>query len=169
VICRNSPKDNIGTAIKALTDAASNGGFPMTKLLSGFGASMQMLLALAAFCMFWGFVAFFIYGVVQWLGFGDKAAYWSAFISTGMVAVLFYLQRWHMIAISQHRLTTWALTVLAWVFIAAVVSAVVLAIGFVVLVLMLNPPELSTHELMVIGLVLLAGILWQLTKIANKR
>jgi hypothetical protein len=48
------------------------GGLPMTKLLTAIWNGASMLLAVAAFCMFWGFIAFGIYGVVQWLGFMSR-------------------------------------------------------------------------------------------------
>jgi hypothetical protein len=54
------------------------------------------------------------------------------------------------------------LSVMAWVLIVVIV----LAIGFAVLTVVLTPPSL--YSLVVIGLVLLAGILWQLTKLTSK-
>jgi len=76
------------------------------KQLSVFGTTIWIgaltLLALAAFWMFWGFIAAGIYGVVQELGFSDKATYWS-------------------------------------------------------------------YSLVLLAMILLAGILWQLSKLANKR
>ena len=133
----------------------------MMKQLSVFGAAMgkgaSALLALAAFCIFWGFIAFGIYGVVQWLGFSDKAAYWSAIISVGTMVLLFVLRR------RGTTLAEWGLTLLAWVLIAAVI----LAMGIAALVIIFNPPSL--YSLAVGALILLAGILWQLTKLANKR
>ena len=51
---------------------------------------------------------------------------------------------------------------MAWVLIVVIV----LAIGFAVLTVVITPPSL--YSLVVIGLVLLAGILYQLNKIANR-
>jgi hypothetical protein len=116
-----------------------------------------MLLAVAALVMFWGFVAFGIYGVVQWSGFDEKAAYWSAGVSSSLAGVLCYSR------ISRVTLTTCALTSLVWLLIALFVLLCALA----VLVVIMSPPSL--YSLAVAGLILLAGILWQLTKIANKR
>jgi hypothetical protein len=50
---------------------------------------------------------------------------------------------------------------------ALVVAGGFLAIGFAISFINSNPPSL--YSLAVVGLFLLAGILWQLTKIANKR
>ena len=137
----------------------------MMKQLSVFGAAVgkgaSALLAVVAFCIFWGFIAFGIYSVVQWLGFSDKAAYWSAIISVGTMVLPFCLRRSG--TISEGTLTKWGLRLIAWVLIAAVV----LVIGFAVVAIIITPPSL--YSLAVVGLVLLAGILWQLTKLANKR
>jgi hypothetical protein len=46
------------------------------------------------------------------------------------------------------------------------VPIVVPVIGFAVLAIILTPPSL--YSLAVVGVLLLAGILWQLAKIANK-
>jgi hypothetical protein len=46
------------------------------------------------------------------------------------------------------------------------IAAVILAMGVAALVIIFNPPSL--YSLVVGGLILLAGILWQLAKIANK-
>jgi hypothetical protein len=139
------------------------GGLPMMKHLSAFGASIWnvalMLLAVAAFVIFWSLIAFGIYIVAKEVGFSEKAALWPAIISTGTMVVLFCLR----CTISQEALTTWGLTLLAW----ALIAAVVLAIGVGVLIIIFNPPSL--YSLVVIGLVLLAGILWQLTKLTSKR
>jgi hypothetical protein len=59
----------------------------MMKYLTAFGGSIWnvalALLATAAFVLFWGFIAFGIYSVVQGLGFSDKAASWWRLSSVG--------------------------------------------------------------------------------------
>ena len=132
--------------LNAVGEAAWNGTVVLLR-----GASW--LLAGAAFILFWGFVAYWVYLAVQWLGFGDKAAYWSALISIGVVGLFF----------SSHDRKTLALKLTAWMLIAVAI----LAIGFVILAVIITPPSL--YSLVVIGLVLLAGIFWQLTKLTSKR
>ena len=78
-------------------------------------------------------------------------------ISVGTMVLLFVLRR------RGTTLAEWGLTLLAWVLIAAVI----LAMGIAALVIIFNPPSL--YSLAVGALILLAGILWQLTKLANKR
>jgi hypothetical protein len=136
-------------------------GLPVMKQLSVFGAAIWNGALTLLGVMFWGFIiALGIYGVIQWLGFSDKAAYWSAIISVGTMVILFCLRR-----ISKDTLTMWGLTLLG----SLLFAAGVLVIGFPILSIILWPPQLSMHELMVIGLILLAGILWQLTKLTSKR
>lgn len=57
------------------------------------------------------------------------------------------------------RLAMWGLTLL--------IVVVVLAIGLAVWAIALSPPSL--YSLVVIGVFLLAGIFWELIKLANKR
>ena len=61
------------------------------------------------------------------------------------------------------RLAMWGLTLLSW----ALIVVVVLAIGLAVCAIALSPPSL--YSLVVIGVFLLAGIFWELIKLANKR
>lgn len=61
------------------------------------------------------------------------------------------------------RLAMWGLTLLSW----ALIVVVVLAIGLAVWAIALSPPSL--YSLVVIGVFLLAGIFWELIKLANKR
>ena len=131
----------------------------MMKRLGALGTSIwsgvSVLLACAAFILFWGFVAYWIYAAVQRLGFSDQAAYWCTIVFIGIGGVFFY-------ALSRDTLKKWAVTLMAW----ALIVAIILAIGFAALAVILTPPSL--YSLVVIGLFLLAGILWQLAKIANK-
>jgi hypothetical protein len=66
----------------------------MMKRLSAFGASVWdgalVLLACAAFILVCGLIAYWIYVAVQWLGFSDQSAQWSAFIFAAMMLVPFY-------------------------------------------------------------------------------
>ena len=132
----------------------------MMKRLSEVGASMWdgalALLACAAFILVCGIIAYWIYVAVQWLGFSDQAAQWSTIISIVPMGVLFY-------RISRDTLVKWTLNFLGWTLIAVVI----LAIGFAVFTVVISPPSL--YSLVVVGLILLAGILWQLTKLTSKR
>jgi hypothetical protein len=65
--------------------------------------------------------------------------------------------------ISRERLTEWGLTLLAW----ALIAVVVLSIAFAALTIIINPPSL--YSLVAAGVILLAIISWQLTKLTSKR
>ena len=110
------------------------------------------LLAGAAFILFWGFVAYWVYFAVQWLALVTRP-HWSALISIGVVGLFFY---------SRDRKTL-ALKLTAWMLIAVAI----LVIGFIILAVIITPPSL--YSLVVIGVVLLAGIFWQLTKLTSKQ
>ena len=89
------------------------------------------LLVVLVFVTFSGVVAYWVYLTVLWLGFGDKAAYWSAIVSIGVMGVLFYSRGTQM---PSDTLTMWGLTLLRWVLIAAAV----LATGIGVLIVIIN-------------------------------
>jgi hypothetical protein len=62
-----------------------------------------VLLGCAGFILLSCLIAYLIYVAVQWLGFGDNAASWPAFIFLAVMGVLFY-------RISRDTLARWALT-----------------------------------------------------------
>jgi hypothetical protein len=96
---------------------------------------------------FTGAITFGAYSIFK--EFGEAVAYIAAAIAClAMIAAY----------------TSW-LDVMAWVLLVVII----LIIGFAVLAIIISPPELSTHNLMVIGVVLLALILVQLVRIANKQ
>jgi hypothetical protein len=125
-------------------------------LLKGFGT----FLGFAALIVFCGSIAYGVYVAVQWLGFGDQEAYWSALVSIGVMGVFYYTRDTPAL---REKFSTWALTLMAWVLIVVII----LAIGFAVLTVIISPPTL--YSLVVVGVILLAGILWQLTKLTSKQ
>jgi hypothetical protein len=110
--------------------------------------------------VFCGSIAYGVYVAVQWLGFGDQEAYWSALVSIGVMGVFYYTRDTPAL---REKFSTWALTLMAWVLIVVII----LAIGFAVLTVIISPPTL--YSLVVVGVILLAGILWQLTKLTSKQ
>ena len=94
-------------------------------------------------------VAYFAYALVKAFGVHERIAYIAA-----AVACLLMIASY----------TSFS-TVMAWVLIVAII----LAIGLTVLIFIISPPSPpSLYSLVVVGLVLLAGILYQLHKIANR-
>ena len=95
---------------------------------------------------FRGIVAAFAYYLVKEFGAHELVAYIAAAVACLLMIAAY----------------TSFLSVMAWVLIVALV----LAICFAVLTVVITPPTL--YSLVVIGLVLLAGIFYQLQKIANR-
>jgi hypothetical protein len=146
--------------IKPLWEAAKNLGFAARPSLPRWAVCILRTIEInpvliAGRHLFWGFATYWVYLAVPWLGFGDTAVYWLSIIT--MCVAVFFLWR-----VSRDTPTKWTLTLMGW----ALIVATILTIGFAILTITINPPSL--YSLVVIGVFLLAGILWQLTKLTSK-
>lgn len=94
-------------------------------------------------------VAYFAYALVKAFGVHELVAHIAAAIACLLMIASY----------------TSFLTVMTWV----VIVAAVLGIGFAVLTIIVTPfSPPSLYSLVVVGVILLAGILYQLNKIANR-
>jgi hypothetical protein len=128
--------------------ATDAGGLPMTKRLSVEAVWHRVAdaLWLAARVLLVAAIAGGVYVAVQAFGFNKDAATWCGIIAVLVMAAAFPL--------------------LGMLMLWAVLAGGILAIVFAVMAIITTPPSL--YSLVVVGLFLLAGILWQLTKLANK-
>lgn len=125
----------------------------MMKRLNAFGeTAWNKTMAVSLVCgriAFTGVIAYFAYALVKAFGANELVAYIAAAIACLLMIASY----------------TSFLTVMTWV----IIVAAVLGIGFAVLTVIITPiSPPSLYSLVVVGVVLLAGILYQLNKIANR-